>query len=247
MKATVITVTLNNATTIRRTLQSVWTQKSQHQVEHIIVDGKSTDGTAEIITSSISDSGNVDVKFISETDDGLYYAMNKGLQLSTGDYVGFLNADDTFASPTSLDSLICCACRNDASSADVAYGFSGKHYRVYSSAHFKKSKMLMGLMPAHPTFYCKRSLLLEEGGFDTRFKIAADFELLLRLIYKRHIKVGYLPATHVIMSRGGITDRGIKSHIAILRDHYAAYIKNHIYSGLLFDALRYPGKLLEKC
>lgn len=245
MRVSVITVCLNNASTIRATLESVRTQRCPFEVEHIIIDGNSTDGTLSIIRKFMEEPTDVKVMMESESDAGLYYAMNKGLQLSTGSYVGFLNADDIYADSGSLSRLIAAASRGDASSADVIYIKEGKRCRYYSGASFHRRKMLMGIMPAHPTFYCKTEILRAAGGFDTNLRIASDFELLFRLIYKRGIKVEYTPGVEVKMCAGGITGRGVKSHFGIMCDHFRTYLKHRAYLGIICDMLRYPGKLVE--
>lgn len=244
-----MTVCRNNAPTIMRTLESVWNQKCDFTIEHLIIDGKSDDGTDKIIQKAINgcSNPNLSIKYISEKDSGVYDAMNKGIKISRGEYIGFLNGDDAFSSPDTLMGLINAVTNTgaDAVYGDVVYANASGRKRHYSSRRFHRWKMIMGLMPAHPTFYCRREHLINIGVFDTRFTTAADFELLFRLIYKQQIRTIYLPGEHVEMLPGGITGKGFKSYWAITRDHLRTYIKHKCYLGIICDVLRYPGKLLE--
>lgn len=248
MKISIITATYNSAKTVEDTIKSVLGQTFQDW-EHIIVDGKSKDNTLDIV-ERYRNLYNGRLKVISEKDKGIYDAMNKGIALATGDVVGILNSDDFY---TSSDILQQVSIALDNSDLDAVYGDihyvdendTTKLIRYYSSAHFRPWKMCMGFIPAHPSFYCRRSVYEKFGGFNLEIKIAADFENLLRLIYINKIKTKYLPLDFVTMRYGGASSSGFKSHKQTLKDHIKAYKINGVKKGLIFDYLRYPYKLLE--
>lgn len=245
----IITATYNSATTIRSTIESLLNQ-SFADWQHIIVDGASKDNTLEIIEEYRKEYGDRLI-ILSERDKGLYDAMNKGLKLATGEIVGILNSDDFYTSNDILEKVNQAFERNP--SLDAVYGdihFVApddltKPVRYYSSASFKRSRMTMGFMPAHPSFYCRRELFEKYGDFDIGFRIAADFELLFRFIYVNNINIKYLPLDFVTMRTGGASTSGLKAIRQSQREHLAAYKKNGIKSNMFLDSLRYPIKLLE--
>ncbi|MDE5968698.1 MAG: glycosyltransferase [Muribaculaceae bacterium] len=249
MKVTIITVSFNSASTIETTLQSVVAQ-SDHRLQHIIIDGGSTDATLDVINRYAPIYGNRLI-LISEPDHGLYDAMNKGMALATGSVVGFLNSDDYFVHNHVVADIITAFEQNpglDAVYADVVYinpQRPDKISRYYSSRRFSRGRMRLGFMPAHPTFYCRKETLEHAGQFDTRFKVAADFEYLLRIIYRDRAAIRYVPDRWVTMRSGGISNRGLKSHLAIFADHRRAYLKHGLTVGLWLDWLRYPLRLLH--
>ena len=248
MIITIITVTYNSGKTLPNTIESVLMQ-CYPEYEYIIVDGKSNDATLEIIKSYYPLFGGR-MRYISENDSGAYEAMNKGLKMASGDIVGFLNSDDFF---TSNDVLQKIACAFDEDNVDAVYGDVhyvetgnlGKRVRYYSSCHFARPLMRFGFMPAHPSFYCKRSAYIKYGAFDTSYKIAADFENLLRLIYVHRIKTKYLKMDFVTMRLGGISTAGVSSRIQIMKDHLHALKKNGVYSNFFLLSLRYLYKIYE--
>ena len=190
------------------------------------------------------------MKWVSEHDKGLYDAMNKGIALATGDVVGILNSDDFYTADNILQKVVDAFKDNslDAVYGDVHFVNNdnlSKSVRYYSSKIFKRSLMRLGFMPAHPSFYCKRSAYLKYGSFDTSFKIGADFENLLRLIYVNKIKIKYLAIDFVTMRTGGISTSGLQSHKFIMCDHLKALKKNSIYSNIFILSLRYIYKIVE--
>lgn len=244
MKISIVTAAYNSASTIESTIKSVLGQDFADW-EHIVVDGDSTDDTAAIVERYREQYAGR-LKFVSERDRGIYDAMNKGIALSTGDVVGLLNSDDFYSSPDVL-SAVANAFRDerelDAVYGDVVYVAPddlAKTVRHYSSAGFRRWKMVMGFMPAHPSFYCRREVYSVHGDFDISFRVAADFEHLLRVLYRSRVKTTYLPMTFVTMRTGGASSSGLASHRAIYRDHRRAYRKNRVTSGLWLDWLRYP-------
>lgn len=219
-------------------------------MEHIIVDGSSTDGTLDIVRAYALryDSCHKSLRWLSEPDDGLYDAMNKGIRLATGDVVGILNSDDFFSSDNVLE-LIAQNIENvDAVYADIHYidkGTPGKPVRYYSSAGFKPWKMLAGYMPAHPSFYCRRRVYQTFGVYDTGLKIGADFDQLFNLIYINRITSRYINNDFVTMRTGGASTSGLRSHLNILRDHFTTYSKHNLSWAIGLDLFRYPLKLIS--
>lgn len=248
MKISVITATYNSGKTIKDTLESVL-QQTHKDIELIVVDGKSSDETMAIVQSYEPRFGGR-LRYISEPDKGIYDAMNKGIALATGEVVGLLNSDDFYTAPDVLEQ-VAKALGDD--SIDAVYG--DVHYvedkqldkcvRYYTSRPFRRSWMRFGFMPAHPSFYCRRSVYERYGTFNLSYKVAADFENLLRLIFVHRIRTRYLAKDFVTMRMGGASSSGLRSHKQIMRDHLRALKQNHIYSNALFLGLRYPYKLCE--
>lgn len=255
MKISVVTATYNSAATVEDTLKSVVSQTFGN-VEHIVVDGGSSDATMEIVKryADIYRSRGLELKWISEPDRGIYDAMNKGIALASGDVVGLLNSDDFYTVPTALDRI---ASEFSAAGEDIDAVYGDIHYvnperlgkcvRYYSSRHFSRERMRMGFMPAHPSFYCRREIYSKYGLFDISFKIAADFEQLLRLIYIHGIKTRYIPADFVTMRTGGASSSGFSSHRRIYAEHRRAYHKNGVNSNFFLESIRYLYKIVEVC
>lgn len=248
MKISIITATYNSKNSIRHTIESVLMQ-SHKDIEYIIVDGASTDGTLDIINEYIPVFGNK-LKLVSEKDKGLYDAMNKGLKMSSGDVIGILNSDDFYTTTTILERV-----NNELQDTNIDAVYGDVHYvngkdlhtctRYYSSKPFRREIMRMGFMPAHPSFYCRRNCYEKAGGFDLSYKVAADFELLLRIIYINKIRTKYLNTDFVTMRAGGVSTSGIESHKNIMRDHYKALKTHKICSGFILLGLRYIYKIFE--
>lgn len=248
MKVSVITATWNSVATLRDTLESVLGQ-TYYDIEHIIVDGGSTDGTIELV-QEYEPRYNGRLQYISEPDRGIYDAMNKGIRMASGDVVGILNSDDFYSSRDVLERI---ATGFENPDVDAVYGdihfvdgkCLDKCVRYYSSRRFRRWMMRFGFMPAHPSFYCKREMYSRYGMFDSSFKVAADFENLLRLIFVNGIVISYIPVDCVTMRTGGASTAGMVSHRQILSDHLRAYRKNGIYSNIVLESLRYIYKIGE--
>lgn len=248
MKISIITATWNSGATLRDTMESVLSQ-SFTDYEHIIVDGNSKDNTLSII-KELEPRYNGRLKWISESDKGLYDAMNKGIAMATGDVIGILNSDDFY---TTGDILSKVAEELTDDKIDAVYGDIhfvndsdlNKCVRYYSSRGFSRWKMIFGLQPAHPSFYCRKNVYEQFGSFDISFRVAADFENLFRFIYINRIRTRYVPMDFVTMRTGGASTSGLKSHIRIMRDHNRAYIKNKVPLGIFTDWMRYPFKILD--
>lgn len=248
MIISIITATYNSAKTVCDTFKSVLLQNYTNY-EYIVIDGGSKDGTVDIIREyEPLFSGRM--KWISEPDKGIYDAMNKGIRMATGDVVGLLNSDDFYTSNNIL-ARVASAFKNN--NLDAVYGdihFVNdcdlkKCVRYYSSKPFQRWWMRFGFMPAHPSFYCKRSVYEKYGAFDLTYKVAADFECLLRLIFIHRIKTEYLPMDFVTMRTGGASTSGMASHKRIMHDHQLAFKKNGVYSNVFFELLRYGYKVFE--
>ena len=246
MIISIIVATYNSASTIGSTLESLLSQTFKN-IECVIVDGSSKDNTLDIVREYEERFGGR-LKWISEPDRGLYDAMNKGLAMATGDVVGILNSDDFY---TSDDVLECVA--REIEGVDAVYGDIHfvdpddltKCVRYYSSRSFRRWQMRLGFMPAHPSFYCRRCVYQTLGAFDLQFKVAADFEQLLRLIYINRILTKYIPMDFVTMRTGGASTSGLQSHKAILRDHLRAYRKNGVRANIATESLRYAYRILQ--
>ena len=249
MVISIITATYNSAKTVRDTFQSVLSQDDT-DYEYIVIDGGSKDGTVDIIREYEPLFGGR-MKWISEPDKGIYDAMNKGICMAMGDVVGLLNSDDFYTSCNILSRVA--STFNDDGSLDAVYGdihfVHGsnlkKCVRYYSSRPFHRRWMRFGFMPAHPSFYCRRSVYEQYGAFDLTYRVAADFECLLRLIFVHRIRTRYLPMDFVTMRTGGASTSGMASHKRIMHDHQLAFKKNGVYSNVFFELLRYAYKVCE--
>jgi len=249
MKISVITATYNSADTVRDTLESVLRQ-SYKEVEYIVVDGASKDNTMEIVREYEPKFGGR-MRWISEPDKGIYDAMNKGIAMATGDVVGLLNSDDFYTSDDILETVA--AAFGKREELDAVYG--DIHYvkpdkldevaRYYSSRPFRRGWMRFGFMPAHPSFYCRKSCYERYGNFDTSFRVAADFENLTRLIFVNRIRTQYIPRDFVTMRTGGASSSGFRSHRQIMADHLKGLQKNGVYSNVVMLSMRYIYKIGE--
>ncbi len=233
MKISVITACLNNADTIEDTILSV-TQQDFPDVEYIIIDGGSSDGTLETIgkyKSKIS-------KVISEKDEGIYFALNKGIDLATGDVIAFLHADDLYSNAHVLSVVMHvfsekkCECvygdlfyvdRKDIS----------KVIRNWKAGEYREGLFRKGWMPPHPTFFLKKNCYGKFGKFNTAFSSAADYELMLRMIHKHKIAIAYLPEVLVKMRVGGVSNLSLKNRIRANREDRRAWKVNGLKPALL--------------
>ncbi len=212
MKVSIITATYNSAATIAHCLASVKNQSYQN-IEHIIIDGGSTDHTLSIVKQN-EFSG----KLISEKDNGIYDAMNKGIDLATGDIIGILNSDDLYASDSIIQQLVALF---ETSQSDAIYGDleyvdavdTQKITRKWNAGQFTPKAFLYGWMPPHPTFFVKAELYKQYGKFNLNVYTAADYELMLRFIYRFGIKVAYLQEVMVKMRTGGVSNQSIKNRL----------------------------------
>lgn len=243
---TVITVVFNGAATLEHTIRSV-IEQTYANVEHIIIDGGSTDATMEILRK-YDDS--IDF-WVSEKDSGIYDAMNKGIALARGDYIGMLNADDYFAIPSSLDKI---AIRLKTSTVDAVFSCLDivdstnldRVIRKYRVRSYSSLMLRIGVMPPHPTFYCKKSCYERAGLYRTDYRISADFEMLVRLLLKHHISWGFIDEVTVKMRSGGLSSSGLKATWVVNREIIRACTENGFYTNMLFLLLKLPIRLLER-
>lgn len=218
MKISIITVVYNGAQTIEDCLKSVLSQ-DYPDLEYIVIDGASTDGTLQCIEqfdqSPYSHRIN---KLLSEPDEGLYFAMNKGIQMATGEVIGMLNADDLYATNDCLSAVAAMFSTQpiDATYADLVYVSQqnpDQVTRYWKSGTYRKGAFLWGWMPPHPTFFLKKTFYDQWGTFDTHLRIAADYELMLRFIHKYGIRLGYLPRVLVKMRVGGLSNTAVSNRL----------------------------------
>ena len=248
MKISIITAAFNSGDTIRDTIESVLNQ-THKDWELIIKDGGSKDNTIDICREMAKSSGGR-IHIISSQDKGIYDAMNQGIEFASGAVIGLLNSDDFYTSKDILETISETFERTgcDAVYGDIHYVNDGdldKIVRYYSSASFKRERMMQGWMPAHPSVYCRREVYRQYGLFDTSFKVAADFEQLLRLIYINNITVQYIPKDFVTMRLGGASTAGLKARIVIMKEILQGFKKNGIRNNFFRLSTRYFSKLLE--
>ena len=246
MKITIITVVFNAADTILDALDSV-SKQSHRDVEHIVVDGASTDRTLDIIKRH----GSRVAKIISEPDKGIYDAMNKGLRLATGEVIGFLNADDVYEKSDVLECVANNMHRNelDALFGDVVYVNPSNTHRVirrYSSKNFRPSRIAWGWMPSHPALFFRSSIYKQYGLFREDYKIAGDYEYVARVFKPGNdIKYMYYPGVLVRMRTGGASAASWKNTILLNREVVRACRENGLSTNIAKVMSKYPSKLLE--
>ncbi|WP_462164552.1 glycosyltransferase family 2 protein [Pseudoalteromonas xiamenensis] len=243
MKVSIITVCYNSAATIEDTLKSVVAQ-TYDNIEYIIVDGGSKDETLAIVEKY---NEHIDV-LISEPDNGIYDAMNKGIKVATGDVVGILNSDDFFTTENSISQIaVGFASGDDVVFADLKYvkqNNPSELSRLYSSANFSLWKMRFGFMVPHPTFYAKRSLFNQFGFYKLGYRVAADFELMARF-FLQGAKYSRVDEVIVSMREGGISSSGLKWRIHQNAEIVRACKENKLYTNLALVAMKLPFKLLS--
>ncbi|MEP0916936.1 glycosyltransferase [Leptolyngbya sp. DQ-M1] len=245
MRVSIITVTYNAGATIRDTIESVLAQDYPN-IEHIIVDGASSDNTVEIVQSY----GDRVAKFISEPDRGMYDGMNKGIKLATGDVVAILNADDFYVDSRVISTI---AEQFEQHQVDSVFGdlVYVKHdnpekvVRYYSSASFHPGKFAYGWMPAHPTFVVKRWAFDRYGYFKTDYKIAADYELLIRFLAIHKLSYHYLPQVLVKMRTGGASTANLSSNWILNREIVRGCLENGIQTNMTKVLSKYFVKVFQ--
>ncbi len=245
MKFSVITVCFNSECSIEQTLRSVQGQ-SYPKIEHIVVDGGSTDRTLTIISKYRRHS----LSLLSEPDEGIYDAMNKGLRIATGDVICFLNADDHYASKSSL-AFVAEKIQYlglDVLLADVAFykpDRPHKQVRRYRAQRFNSGALAWGLMPAHPALFAKKSVYEKFGQFDSSFKIAGDYEWIVRSFKDDTLRYKHFSQVLVNMQTGGVSTRGLSSTWTLNREVIRACRQNGVYTNWWMILSKYPRKLVE--
>jgi glycosyltransferase len=233
---TIITACYNASSTIADTLKSIASQSYQN-IEHIIIDGASTDDTLKIVQQFPHVS-----TIISEKDGGIYHAMNRGIGLCTGEVVGILNADDVYAHEDVISKV---ADLFKDASVDAIYGdlvfvdqqHPDKITRTWKAGPYHFKQFYNGWMPPHPTFFVRRSLYQQYGKFNTTLTSAADYELMLRFLLKHKIKLAYLPETMVRMRQGGKSTASLKNRLIANKEDHLAWkingLKPHPFTLIL--------------
>jgi len=249
LKVSLITVCYNCEVTIFDTLNSIALQ-TYRNIEYIVIDGGSTDRTIDILNSSpirIS-------KLISERDNGIYSAMNKGLNLVTGDLVGFLNADDVFDNPSVLENIVhsFSDAEIDCCYSDLVYvdPISNNIKRLFKSSIYYQDSFLQGWFPPHPTLYFRSKFIKNGIRFNESFKIASDVDFMIRLFLLLGVRAKYIPRIHVRMKTGGISNSSIKNiiiqNLEILRSFKEIGIKINICKFFFYKILNRVAQIRNK-
>lgn len=243
MTISIITITYNSAKSLQRALDSV---QSQHykDIEHIIVDGASTDGTKDLIAAYAKQHPNV--RWVSEKDDGIYNALNKGIRMATGDVIGFLHSDDVLYSSDSIGHI---AAAFGDETVNVVYGDlqycnGGKVVRRWKSNDFNPSALKYGWMPPHPTVYVRRKVYEQVGEYDEWFRISADFDMMIR-IFKAGYRSKYIPEVLVSMETGGASNKNTKARLSKTQEDYIVLKKNNVGAGYLTVACKQLRKVRQ--
>jgi glycosyltransferase involved in cell wall biosynthesis len=245
MKVSIITVVYNNEDTIADAVNSVLNQ-DYNDIEYIIIDGQSNDGTLQVLKQYKDQFA----EFVSETDNGIYDAMNKGLSYASGEVIGFLNADDFLITNNCISLIVK---KFNKTKAEVVYGDNvyvnrtdvNKVVRYWSSGEYKKAKFKKGWMPPHPATYIKKDLYDEYGYFDADIKVIADYDLLLRFMYKHDAKASYLPKAITKMRIGGNSNGSFGLLIKKSEELRQVWKKNNLKIPPLITIRRPLGKIKQ--
>ena len=241
MKVSIITTCFNSAATIRDTLESV-SKQSYAAIEHIIIDSQSTDDTLSIVQAFPHVH-----KVICEKDKGIYYGMNKGLEYATGDIICFLNSDDWYAHKDVIKNVVNIF---QSQNAEIVYADldyvdkknAQKITRSWRSGNFSKKKMMFGWMPPHPTFFALSKVYKKVGHYNTAFRTAADYELMLRILMLNDFKVAYIKEVLVKMRNGGQSNFSVGRRIYANKEDAKAWVVNGLKPHFL---LRYFKPLIK--
>jgi glycosyltransferase involved in cell wall biosynthesis len=245
MKISVITVCYNSARTLERTLQSV-AEQDWSDVEHIVIDGGSSDGSAKILETFRSRLAHV----VSEPDHGIYDAMNKGLACAQGEIVCFLNSDDYYVNPQVLSVV---AAKMQAQDLDAFMGdvgffherFPQRLVRRYRSDRFTPERLAWGWIPAHPALFLRKRIIQRVGRFKIDYRIAGDFEFIVRAFHGHALRYEHVPEVLVHMQTGGASTGGWRSKLLLNREVLRACRENGLQTNMLKILSKYPAKLLE--
>jgi glycosyltransferase len=247
MKITIITATYNSEKYLQNTIDSVLNQ-SYKSIEYIIVDGKSTDKTCEILKIY-----NQKIRTISEPDYGIYDALNKGIKAATGDIIGFLHSDDVYYSNNVIEKVIQTFEKNNTDSVygDLNYVLKNdisKVIRYWKSGNFDINQLKKGWMPPHPTFFVKKEIYEKYGFFNTSLQISADYDLMLRFLFQHRISISYIPEVLVKMRIGGKSNQNIQKILQKMREDYKSIVNNQVggIKTLLYKNLRKLPQFLNR-
>ncbi len=241
LKISIITVSFNSVNTIERTIKSVL-QQNYSNTEYLVIDGGSTDGTIAILEK-------YKINYISEPDNGIYDAMNKGIIKSSGDVIGILNSDDYYANEMIISSVVSIFKDSHESIgivySDLIFKDGEKIKRLYKGSSFKNSDFLYGLMPPHPTVFIKKIYYELHGLYRTDLSISADFELLLRYMYIKKIKSKYFSCISVVMSLGGVSNKNWKSKVKLNEEIIKSFKINNIKVNYFKLFIKYLFRITE--
>ena len=241
-KISIITVCFNSQNTLRQTIESVNSQ-DYNNIEYIIIDGESTDNTLKII----QECDEMIDYFVSEKDNGIYDAMNKGIKAATGNIIGILNSDDFYNSTKVISDVVSAFVEHQCDSVygDLVYvkeKNTKKIVRYWQSGEFTIKKLKQGWMLPHPTLFVRKFMYDKFGLYDEKLKNAADYEMILRLLYKHNISVSYLPKTLVRMRQGGQSNLSISNRLKANKEDSTAWTKNQLNKPIL---IRFKKPLLK--
>jgi glycosyltransferase involved in cell wall biosynthesis len=244
VKVSIITVVWNNKETIKDSINSVLNQ-TYADIEYIVVDGSSSDGTVDIVKGYVNKISH----FISEPDEGIYDALNKGIELASGDVIGILHSDDLFSDRFVVSDMME---RMAVENAEIAFSdmvivdnSMTKVLRYYMASYFSPWMFKIGWMPPHPTCFIKKSLFDEFGMYSLDYKVAGDFDFLVRIFYARDISWTYLDRVTVKMRQGGVSNIGFSSKKIIAKEINQSLRSNNVWSPPIFQLGRYFIRLLE--
>jgi glycosyltransferase involved in cell wall biosynthesis len=245
MKVSIVTATYNSSETLEDCIKSVASQ-TYPDIEHIIIDGDSTDGTLDVLKKYEDKIA----KIISEPDNGIYDAMNKGLGSATGDIIGILNSDDMYADNSVIESVVSTIAENNVDSCygDLVYvdqHDTNKVVRHWKSGNFFKERFKRGWMPPHPTFFVKKHIYEQYGIFNLDFPLAADYELMLRFLYKYNVSIAYIPKSLARMRTGGRCHPGILNTSKNMIENYRAWKINGLNPNFFTFLLKPLSKTLQ--
>lgn len=243
MKISIITIAFNSEETIEETIQSVIAQDYSN-IEYIVIDGGSTDGTMSIVEKYLDKLAVV----VSEPDKGIYDAMNKGVSLATGKLIGILNSDDIYANNSVVSSIVTKVADNDSVYADLVYvdrNNTDKVTRYWKSGEYKLGLFRKGWMPPHPTFFLKKKCYDEFGTYNLSLKSAADYELMLRMLHKNKISVVYLPEVITKMRVGGQSNVTLMNRLKANKEDRLAWKINNLKPGLFTLSMKPLRKITQ--
>ena len=246
MKISVITICFNSAETIEQTIKSV-IEQSYKNIEYIIIDGNSSDGTKEIIQKY----RNRITKFISEKDNGIYDAINKGLKIAKGDIISLLHGNDIFSSPNSLLKIVEEFNSNenfDVIISDLAFKKNFKEkkiYRYYKAKNFKTWMLRIGYSPPHLSSFFKLKKIKEIGFYNSNYRIAGDFDFFVKSFLVNNLKFKIFNECLIYMSVGGLSGQNIKSYYISSKEINQSLKSNGYFSNILITFIRFPLKLIE--
>ncbi|MCM1078144.1 MAG: glycosyltransferase [Bacteroidales bacterium] len=249
MTISIITAAFNSERTIAHTIESVLAQ-TYKDIDYWIIDGASTDRTVEI-ARSYEERFCGKLHIVSQPDKGIYDAMNKGIGFCHGEIVGILNSDDFYTSADALETIARTFAADD--DTDAVYGDihfinennTGKCVRYYSSGIFRPWMLRFGFMPAHPSFYVRNKVYEKYGLFSLDYRIASDYDLLVRLLYKHRIKAKYIKKDFVTMRTGGISTKNMRNRWLITRENVIACRRNGLYTNIVLISMKYLYKIFE--